>query len=123
MLEFDGDPLQYGSFIKAFAQAIEKKTSDKQECLYYLEQYTRGRPRELVRSCHNMRADQGYDRDKNLLKEHFGSEIKVTVAYMEKVMGWPIIKSEDIDALEYFSIFLRSCNGQFAAYRRDKCPI
>ncbi len=60
MLEFDGDPLQYGSFIKAFAQAIEKKTSDKQECLYYLEQYTRGRPRELVRSCHNMRADQGY---------------------------------------------------------------
>ncbi len=62
MLEFDGDPLQYGSFIKAFAQAIEKKTSDKQECLYYLEQYTRGRPRELVRSCHNMRADQGYDR-------------------------------------------------------------
>lgn len=109
ILEFDGDPLQYGSFVKAFEQAIEKKTGDKQECLNYLEQYTRGRPRELVRSCHNMRADQGYDRAKNLLKEHFGSEIKVTAAYMEKVMRWPVIKGEDVDALESFSIFLRSC--------------
>ncbi len=83
MLEFDGDPLQYSFFIKAFAQAIEKKTSDKQECFYYLEQYTRRQPRELVFSCHNMRADQGYVRAKNLLKQHFGSEIKVTAGYME----------------------------------------
>lgn len=30
---------------------------------------------------------------------HFGSEIKVKVAYMEKVMGWSL-KSEDVDALE-----------------------
>lgn len=59
ILEFDGDQLQYGSLIKAFEQAIEKKTGDKQECLYNLEQYTIGRPRELVHSCHNMRADQG----------------------------------------------------------------
>lgn len=55
-----------------------------------------------------MRADQGYDRAKNLFKEHFGSEMKVTAAYMEKVMSWPMIKFEDVDALESFSIFLRS---------------
>ncbi len=54
-----------------------------------------------------MSADQGYDRAKNLLEEHFGSEIKVTVAYMEKVMGWPMIKSEDVDALESFFHLLK----------------
>ena len=38
--EFDGNPLKYAALIRAFAQAIEKKTTDKQECLYYLEQDT-----------------------------------------------------------------------------------
>lgn len=52
-----------------------------------------------------MRADQGYVRAKNLLKQHFGSEIKVTAGYMEKVMGWPMIKSEDVDALSLFQSF------------------
>ena len=69
--EFDGDPLKYAAFIRAFEQAIEKRTTDKQECLYYLEQYTKGQPRELVRSCYNMAPGQGYERAKNLLKEYF----------------------------------------------------
>ncbi|KAI2665729.1 CD180 antigen [Labeo rohita] len=56
-----------------------------------------------------MSPDQGYGRAKKLLKKHFGSKIKIAAAYMEKVMGWPMIKSEDIDALESFSIFLRNC--------------
>lgn len=55
-------------------QAIERKITDKQECLYYLEQHTRGQPRELVRSCFNMAPGQGNERAKNLLKEHFGNE-------------------------------------------------
>ncbi len=71
--EFDGDPLKYAALIRAFEQAIEKKTTDKHECLYYLEQHTRGQPRELVRSCYNMASGQGYERAKNLLKEHFGN--------------------------------------------------
>ena len=29
---------------------------------------------------------QGYERAKNLLKEHFGNELRIAVAYIERVM-------------------------------------
>ena len=48
---FDGDPLQYHTFIRAFEHIIERKTDNPKDCLYFLEQYTRGQSRELVKSC------------------------------------------------------------------------
>lgn len=47
---FDGDALQYRSFITAFEQGIECKVDNLQDKLFYLEQYTKGQPRQLVRS-------------------------------------------------------------------------
>lgn len=106
---FDGNPLQCISFIRAFEHCVEERTSSYQDCLYFLEQYTRGQPRELVRSCMHMAPQQGYQRAKGLLKEHFGNEHQIATAYMEKVFTWPIIKSEDIQALQDFALFLRGC--------------
>ncbi len=58
-----------------------------------------------------MASGQGYKRAKNLLKEHFVKEIKIAAAYMEKAMMWPMMRADDINSLQYFSIFLRdSCN-------------
>ncbi len=91
---FDGDPLQYGSFIMAFEQGVERKVTNLQDCLCYLEQYTRGQRRELIRSCYHMPNDQGYDRAKYLLKEHFGNEMKIGAAYMEKALNWTPINAE-----------------------------
>lgn len=45
---FRGDPLTYRSFIRAFEQAIEQRTDNDQDKLYYLQQYTAGEPQELV---------------------------------------------------------------------------
>lgn len=42
---FDGDPLHYRSFIKAFQHGIECKTDTMQDRLYYLAQYKSGQPR------------------------------------------------------------------------------
>lgn len=42
---FEGDPLQYRAFIKAFEQGVERK-AEMVDCLYYLEQFTRGRPQD-----------------------------------------------------------------------------
>lgn len=52
---------------------------------------------------------QGYQRAKDLLKEHFSSEHKIAAAYMDKVFAWSVIKSEDVKALQAFSLFLRDC--------------
>lgn len=47
---FEEDPVKYRAFVKAFEHGIERKAS-KADCLYYLEQFTKGQLQELVRSC------------------------------------------------------------------------
>lgn len=105
---FDGDPLQYISFMRAFEQGVEEKASQN-DCLYYLEQFTRGQPRELVRSCLHMMPDLGYATAKHLLQEHFGNKYKVATAYIEKALSWAPIRNEDVSALKAYSLFLRGC--------------
>jgi hypothetical protein len=39
---FNGNPIEYSSFIRAFEYGIEEKTTSAKERLYYLEQYTSG---------------------------------------------------------------------------------
>ena len=74
-----------------------------------MEKYTRGQPKELVRSCQHMAPDRGYATAKDLLQEHFGNEHKVTAAYMEKALCWPDVKPEDVKSLQAYALFLREC--------------
>ncbi|XP_073783913.1 uncharacterized protein isoform X2 [Danio rerio] len=106
---FDGNPLQYKTFMRAFEHGIEDKTKNSRDCLYFLEQYTQGQPREIVRSCQHMDAQRGYVQAKALLKEHYGNEFKIASAYVEKVLAWPSIKSEDVNSLQSYALFLRGC--------------
>lgn len=107
---FDGDTLQYISFMRAFEQGVQEKASNS-DCLYYLEQFTLGQPRELVRSCLHMTPEYGYAKAKQLLQEHFGCKYKTASAYIERALSWPIIKTEDVGALQAYSLFLRGfCN-------------
>ncbi len=39
---FDGDPLQFQTFMRTFEHSIEDKTHSAKDCLYFLEQCTRG---------------------------------------------------------------------------------
>ncbi len=106
---FYGDLLRYHDFMHTFEEMVEKKSSGYADCLHFLEQYTRGQPKEFVRSCLHMIPSQGYKRAKDLLKEHFGNEVRITSAYMEKAFSWKTIKSEDAKALQDYGLFLRSC--------------
>ncbi len=105
---FDGDPLQYVSFIRAFEKGVEEKASHN-DCLYYLEQFTRGQPRELVHSCLHMTPDSGYPKAKQLLQKHFGNKYKIATAYLERALSWPAIKGEEVSALQSYVLFLRGC--------------
>lgn len=51
---FDGDIMQYQSFIASFEQVTESKVECNEEKLYFLEQYTRGPAQALIRSCRYM---------------------------------------------------------------------
>ena len=106
---YDGDPLQFEAFIRAFERGVERKTDDESDCLHYLEQYTRGQPKDLVRSCQHLPPAQGYQRAEHLLKEHFGNEHNIATAYMNTAFTWTMMKAEDVKALQAFSLFLRGC--------------
>ncbi|KAL1277030.1 hypothetical protein QQF64_023703 [Cirrhinus molitorella] len=106
---FNGDILQYRSFLHSFEHIIESKTDDDEDRLHFLIQYTRGLPQELVRSCQHMSPTRGYQKAKQLLKQHFGNEYRISCAYIEKALSWPSVKSEDPKALQAFALYLRSC--------------
>jgi len=106
---FDGDPLQYIAFIRAFEHGIEEKTDNEKDRLYFLKQFTRGQPKDLVCSCQHMAPDRGYALAKRLLQEHFGNEFKVSTAYLEKALGWPALKAEDVQGLQAYALFLHTC--------------
>jgi hypothetical protein len=106
---FRGDPLEYRLFIRAFEHGVVDKSDSYRDYIYYLEQYTSGEPRELVRSCLHMDPKTGYERAMELLKNNFGDEYRISTSFVEKAMKWPNIKSEDPAGLKGFSLFLTGC--------------
>lgn len=109
--EFSGDPLEFLPFLRAFEHIIHSRTDNDADRLYYLEQFTTGEPRELVRSCQHMSAQQGYKEARRLLTYYYGNEQRIAAAYIDKVVKWPQIKAEDSKSLHSFSIFLTGCNN------------
>ncbi|XP_019633454.1 PREDICTED: uncharacterized protein LOC109476879 [Branchiostoma belcheri] len=109
IISFEGDPLSYTQFIKAFKHAIEDKTQDPEDRLHYLGQYTRGEARELVTSCVLMDPEEGFKEAKRLLEERYGTPFKVSRAYAEEAKRWSEIKHDDKPALRKFSLFLTKC--------------
>ena len=105
---FDGNPLEYCTFIRAFETVIEAKEPDFTGRLYYLEQHTSGRPQEIVRSCFYMDPKEGYLKAKKLLERRFGQKHKIAMSCLDQVTNGPRIKADDAEALEGFSILLSS---------------
>lgn len=59
-----------------------------------------------------MSTDRGYIKAKVLLEQHFGNEQRISSAYSDKALSWPIIKAENIKALQANGLFLRRfCNA------------
>ena len=100
---FHGDPLEYQTFIHAFESLVEAKTTNGTERLHYLEQYTSGEVRELVRSCHFMAPNAGFVQAKRLLQKRYGDQYRIASAYVEKALNWPEIKHNDATALHRYS--------------------
>ena len=108
---FSGNPIEYWTFIRAFENLIDKKTTSESARLYYLVQYTSGEVQELVKSCLSMSEDSGYRTARALLQKSYGSSYKIASAYVEKLSSGPAIKAEDGEALKRFSIALTGCKN------------
>ena len=83
---FDGNPVEYRTFVRAFENLIESGTSSSTERLYYLEQYTAGDVKELV---HHLAPDEGYAEARRLIEKKFGDDFRIASAYESKALNWP----------------------------------
>ena len=108
---FSGNPIEYWTFIRAFENLIDRKTTSESARLYYLVQYTSGDVQELVKSCLSIGDDSGYQRARKLLQKAYGSSYKIANAYVKKLTSGPAIKAEDGEGLRKLSIALTGCKN------------
>ncbi|XP_043210667.1 uncharacterized protein LOC122375380 [Amphibalanus amphitrite] len=102
---FTGAVEEFNLFMKAFDSRIAKKTNDKGELLFYLEQYTRGKANQLVKGCLHL-GDEGYEEARRLLENRYGNPIRLIDSYVGRVDGWPRIQAGDVEGLDKYSLFL-----------------
>ena len=77
--------------------------------MYYLEQLTSGKPKDIVGICLHLPPGKGYREDRKLLEKRYGNKSKVATALVSQILAWRFIDSEDVNGLDEFSIFLRGC--------------
>lgn len=111
ILVVKGNPLQYMTFSPTSEHCIEDKTNNDCGRLFFLDQYTKGQPRVLVRSCLPMEPKKGYNKAKQLLQQHFGNDVLIASPYQEKALNWPMLKSKDRTALQEYALFMHTCGN------------
>ena len=109
---FDGNDITlYQSFVLSFERTIETRCEDSIDRFYYLQKYTRGRPRELVLSCNRKDATNSYSEARALLHGNYGDEFQIAHKYLERLDNWPTIASESVVALDEFVTYLTMCDN------------
>ena len=103
---FSGDVMSYPAFIAAFETLIESKVDNSSELLYFLDQYTSGKAKELIKGCLQMKSEDSYKEARRLLKKHFGDPYKIVSAYIAKLSNWPAVRPNDGTGLQEFSTAL-----------------
>ena len=113
--------MTYPAFITAFETVIESKVENSIERLYYLDQYSSGKAKELIQGCLQMKSEDSYPEARRLLKKHFGDPYKIASAYISKLSDWPSVKPNDGSGLQEFSIVLEQARNAMVgmAYMND----
>ena len=99
---FDGNPINYCSFIDAFEALIEYNVLEPKRRLYFLLQYTEGPAQALVKGCQYMPADQGYSKARELLQRTFGQRFQIAKACIDRLSNDPTLNVNDKASLVKF---------------------
>ena len=103
--------MEYSIFTNAFELLIVSKVESPIEWLYFLDQYTIGKAKEVIKGCMQMKSDDTYSQAKALLKKYFGDPFKVANAYIAKLTKWPSVKAKDGQHLQEFAIALEQAKN------------
>nr|XP_054775363.1 uncharacterized protein LOC129283739 [Lytechinus pictus] len=106
---FDGSPLQYPAWKRAYDMLIEKKEILPEDKFYYLLKYLKSRPFELVQGYSLLSNDHAYTIARQELDKRYGDTFVLSNAFRDKLDAWPKIGARDSDGLRRYGDFLRQC--------------
>ena len=106
---FNGDSLQFPTWIQAFETLIESKTTRPSEKIHYLRKYVSGEAKEAIDGLLILNSNDAYEMAKEVLVKRFGDPFAVANAYRQKLDLWPKIPNGDAKALRKFADFLVHC--------------
>ena len=113
---FDGNPLKYYPFIRAFEDNVDKVVKDSGSKLARLVHYTSGKANKVLQGCLLMQdSTEGYQRARSLLEERFGNKFVISNAWIEKVTSEGYIKPKDSTGLQELADDLRICYDTLTA--------
>ncbi len=103
LMTFDGNPLEYHTFIRCVEDNIEKFIQDSASRLSRLIQQCTGEAERVIRCCRDMSPEIGYRRAKHLLKERFGDKYVISNLWVKQ------LTEENHLPLREYADSLRSC--------------
>ena len=71
--KFDGNPLDYQSFIAIFDEIVDSKIDDDNVKLTRLLQYTSGSAKDAIKNCALVGGTEGYRQAREILKNRYGN--------------------------------------------------
>ncbi|XP_064621732.1 uncharacterized protein LOC135484315 [Lineus longissimus] len=87
LMTFDGDPLRYWLFIRAFENSVDRDLIDDSVKLSRLLRYCTGKARQVIECCAVKDPTEGYKLARKLLKDRFGSDFVVSQAWVNRIVN------------------------------------
>ena len=106
---FNGDPLKFPVWLKAFETLIETRAVNSTERLHFLGRYVAGEAKEVIEGYMLMDGDDAYERAKDMLSKRYGDPFTVASAFRKKLESWPQVPPQDPLALRRYADFLLQC--------------
>eukprot|EP00057_Strongylocentrotus_purpuratus_P021792 XP_011676266.1 PREDICTED: uncharacterized protein LOC105444125 [Strongylocentrotus purpuratus] len=108
IMSFDGNPLDFFEFIRSFDSVIGNSSLDNNAKLLKLYHLCTGAAKDIIQCCLMMHQDDGYFHARTLLMDRFGSDHKISNAWIRKVTEGPVIQSNP-KHLRDFADQLKTC--------------
>jgi len=112
---FNGDPLSYWPFIRAFENCIASSVVDDGAKLIRLVHYCTGPARKVIEGCMVMPPAAGYARALELLNERFGNQFIILHSWIQKITNGAALKNNDRSQLQQFADDLKCCRETLLA--------
>ena len=98
--KFDGNPLEYLTFIAVFDEMVDRRVADAQVKLTWLLQYTSGSVKAAIKNCALIGGEAGYEEARDILRNRYGNSHLVSQRLIAELKnGKRVVKAHDLQQL------------------------